>query len=79
MPYSGQGVFGASWPPDRKTTSCTIGAVQPLAQAVTLAMLAIGFWFLVHLLIVAHFHILKLVHDALEKQWLALALVIFCF
>ena len=43
------------------------------------AMLAIGFWFLVHLLVIAHFHILKFVCDAFEKRWLALALVIFHF
>src|SRR6266851_2668256 len=43
------------------------------------AMLAIGFWFLVCLLIIAHFHILKFVRDVFEKRWLALALVIFRF
>ncbi len=43
------------------------------------AMLAIGFWFLVHLLIITHFYILKFVCDVFEKQWLALALVIFHF
>ncbi len=35
MPCSGQGVCSASQPPDHKTTACTMGAVVPLAQAVT--------------------------------------------